>query len=162
MTAAPFRSSVMTVKPEWIDYNGHLNMAYYNVLMDLGSDEAFAALGMGPDYTRARGLTTYSAEYRMQYKRELHEGDGVIMSLQLLDHDTKSFHFAQELHHVDGWLSARGEGLGLHIDQSGPRVAPMPEEIFAAMQAMRAAHAALPRPDWITQPIGIRRAGQPA
>ena len=29
---APFVSSRMKVEPAWIDYNGHLNMAYYNVL----------------------------------------------------------------------------------------------------------------------------------
>ena len=26
---APFVSSVMEVEPKWIDYNGHLNVAYY-------------------------------------------------------------------------------------------------------------------------------------
>ncbi len=38
---APFVSSVMRVEPGWIDYNGHLNMAYYNVLFDRAVDEAF-------------------------------------------------------------------------------------------------------------------------
>jgi acyl-CoA thioester hydrolase len=37
---APFVSSVMRVEPAWIDYNGHLNMAYYNVLFDRAVDEA--------------------------------------------------------------------------------------------------------------------------
>jgi len=37
---APFVSSVMRVEPAWIDYNGHLNMAYYNVLVDLCVDVA--------------------------------------------------------------------------------------------------------------------------
>ena len=37
--AAPFVSSIMKVEPAWIDYNGHLNMAYYNVLFDRGADE---------------------------------------------------------------------------------------------------------------------------
>ena len=41
---APFVSSVMTVEPAWIDYNGHLNMAYYNVLFDRAVDEAFELL----------------------------------------------------------------------------------------------------------------------
>ena len=36
---APFVSSVMRVEPGWIDYNGHLNMAYYNVLFDRAVDE---------------------------------------------------------------------------------------------------------------------------
>ncbi|MFL5194230.1 MAG: thioesterase, partial [Microvirga sp.] len=26
---APFVSSTMRVEPAWIDYNGHMNMAYY-------------------------------------------------------------------------------------------------------------------------------------
>ena len=45
---APFVSSAMRVEPGWIDYNGHLNMAYYNVIMDRSIDELFAAMGMGP------------------------------------------------------------------------------------------------------------------
>ncbi len=52
---APFVSSVMTVDPAWIDYNGHLNMAYYNVLIDRAVDEAFFLVGLGPDYARVRG-----------------------------------------------------------------------------------------------------------
>ena len=51
---APFVSSVMTVEPAWIDYNGHLNMAYYNVLFDRAVDEAFELLGCGLDYVRTR------------------------------------------------------------------------------------------------------------
>ena len=47
---APFVSSVMQVEPAWIDYNGHLNMAYYNVLFDRCVDEAYELLGIGLDY----------------------------------------------------------------------------------------------------------------
>jgi len=38
---APFVSSLMRVEPGWIDYNGHLNMAYYNVLFH--ADEGWVA-----------------------------------------------------------------------------------------------------------------------
>ena len=31
----------MRVEPQWIDYNGHLNMAYYNVLFDRAVDEVY-------------------------------------------------------------------------------------------------------------------------
>ena len=34
-----FLSSVMQIEPQWIDYNGHLNMAYYNVMFDRAIDE---------------------------------------------------------------------------------------------------------------------------
>jgi acyl-CoA thioester hydrolase len=47
---APFVSSTMRVEPQWIDYNGHLNMAYYHVLFDRAVEEAFALVGLGADY----------------------------------------------------------------------------------------------------------------
>ncbi len=43
----------MQVEKQWIDYNGHLNMAYYNVLFDRCADEAFELFGMGPGYAQA-------------------------------------------------------------------------------------------------------------
>ena len=49
---APFLSSVMQIEPQWIDYNGHLNMAYYNVLFDRAGDEAFDLLGCGAGYAK--------------------------------------------------------------------------------------------------------------
>src|SRR5215472_14813017 len=43
---APFLSSVMQIEPQWIDYNGHLNMAYYNVMFDRALDEFWLQLGI--------------------------------------------------------------------------------------------------------------------
>nr|WP_299350621.1 thioesterase family protein [uncultured Shimia sp.] len=158
MFDAPFRSSPMSIRPEWIDYNGHLNMAYYNALMDQGVDQLWEQLGFGEDYIQANGHTTFSAEYHMRYVREVHLETPVVTTFQLLDHDEKRFHFCQELLHADeGWVAARGEGLGLHIDMSGPRVAPMPPEVLAKFDALAKAHSPLPKPDWVGQPMGIRR-----
>ena len=159
MTAAPFVSSVMEVEKDWIDYNGHLNMAYYNVLFDRCSDEAFAVMGLGPDYAKERRLTSYTAEAHICYVQELHLGDKVRVEFQLLDHDEKRIHFFQELHHIDGWLAATSESLILHVDMSGPRVVPFPSDILENVKAMRAAHKDLPRPDRAGRSIGIRRKG---
>ena len=53
---APFVSSPMRVEAGWIDYNGHLNMAYYNVLFDRAVDEAYELLGCGLDYVERSGI----------------------------------------------------------------------------------------------------------
>ncbi|SEK39087.1 acyl-CoA thioester hydrolase [Roseovarius nanhaiticus] len=152
---APALSDWMTVRPEWIDFNGHLNMAYYNVLFDEGVDDVYHLMGFGAEYARTRGMTTFVADFRVRYLRELHEGDRVQCSLQLLAHDEKRFHSWQELRHEDGWLAATAEGLTLHVDMSGPRVAPMPPDVKKQVAALQAAHDALPRPEGVGLPIGI-------
>lgn len=151
-----FRSNLMTVKPEWIDYNGHLNMAYYSVLFDESVDELYPILGFGLDYLKT-GCTTYVAEFHICYLRELHEGDQVYCTFQLIDFDSKRFHGYQELYHKDGWLAATAEGLTLHVDQSGPNVAPMPDNIMTALKKMQSDQADLPRPDRVGRRIGFRK-----
>ena len=102
----PFLPRRQEIEKDWIDYNGHMNMAYYNVLFDRCADEAFEVLGMGPKYAGERRLTTYTAEIHVCYVRELHLGDKVTCTFQMLGHDEKRFHVFQELHHADGWLAA--------------------------------------------------------
>ncbi len=154
---APFVSSMMEIEKGWIDYNGHLNMAYYNVLFDRCTDQAFALLGIGPDYVGKRRLTTYTAEVHVCYVRELHLGHEVNSTFHLLDHDEKRMHFFQELRHSDGWLAATSEVLTLHIDMDGPKVCSFPPDVKAQLERMQAAHAVLPRPERAGRSIGIRR-----
>lgn len=150
-----FRSSIRAVKPEWIDYNGHLNMAYYSVLMDEAGDDAYPLLGFGPDYLAQTGCTTYVAEFHICYVRELHEGQKTYCTVQMLDYDEKRFHLFFELFHEDGWLAATGEGVTLHVDQSGPKVTPFPPDILAKVKAMYEAQKDLPRPARAGRQIGI-------
>ncbi len=72
---APFVSSVMRVEPQWIDYNGHLNVAYYNVLFDRAVDELYELLGLGPDYLKQHKHSTMVAEMHVRYLREVDESD---------------------------------------------------------------------------------------
>lgn len=154
---APALSDWMTVDPAWIDFNGHLNMAYYNVLFDDGVDQIYHLMGFGADYASTRRMTTFVADFRVRYLRELHAGDRVRCAFTLLGHDEKRFHTFQQLYHEDGWLAATAEGVTLHIDMSGPRVAPMPEDIATRVAKLQAAHDALPRPEGAGAPFGLRR-----
>src|SRR5579875_2045521 len=110
--AAPFVSSIMTVEPQWIDYNGHLNMAYYNVLFDRAVDEAYELIGVGLDYLKQHGRSTFTAEVHVRYLRELKQGDPVRVTFQLLDYDAKRVHYFEQLFHAsEGWVSATSENM---------------------------------------------------
>src|ERR1700730_15657533 len=89
---APFVSSAMRVEPQWIDYNNHLNVAYYTLLFDRAVDECFALLGIGEDYVQARKASMFVAEAHTGFRRELKVTDLVRVTLQLLDFDEKRPH----------------------------------------------------------------------
>ena len=145
---APFVSSPMRVEKQWIDYNGHLNMAYYHVLFDRAVDEAYELIGIGHDYLKLHNHSTFTAEAHVRYLRELHEGDPVRVTFQLLDFDSKRFHYFEQLFHAtEGWVSATSENLILHIDMAAKKVAPFPDTIMRSLAAMKAAHERLPRPE---------------
>jgi acyl-CoA thioester hydrolase len=153
---APFVSSTMRVEPGWIDYNGHLNMAFYNLLIDRAVDEAFELVGLGADYARERNASYFTAEAHVRYLRELAVNTPVRTALRLLGYDDKRIHYFAELHHArDGWISATSEQLALHVDLTTRRVVPWPDEILERLAAMKAAHAALPAPDAIGRAIGM-------
>jgi acyl-CoA thioester hydrolase len=153
---APFVSALMRVEPAWIDYNGHLNMAYYNVLFDRAVDEAYEALGIGLAYLKQTNHSTFTAEARVRYLRELREGDPVRVTFQLLDYDAKRIHYFETLLHAeDGWVSATSENMTLHVDMAAKKVAPFPANALRSLAAMKAAHAHLPAPVGVGRSIAM-------
>lgn len=155
--AAPFRSGAMSVADDWIDYNGHMNVAYYLVLLDRCVDEAFEELGMGPEYVTRENASFFTVEIHINYLRELPPRAPVIATLQLLAHDEKRIRAWLELHHAEeGYLSASCEQLFLHVDMTTRRTAPFPDQVMAKINAMSSAHAALPWPERAGRAITLK------
>src|ERR1700686_1314143 len=141
----PFVSSVMRVEPGWIDYNGHLNMAYYNVLFDRAVDEAYELIGCGAQYLEQARHSPFPAEVHVRYLRELHAGDPVRVTFQLLDFDSKRMHYFEQLFHAEeGWVSATSENMSLHVDMAAKKTAPFPADLVKRLTQMKSAHAQLP------------------
>src|SRR4030081_2942446 len=153
---APFLSSVMQIEPPWIDYNGHLNMAYYNVMFDRAIDELWLRLGIGPGYRTARNGSTFTAECHVRYLREIHLGDPVQVSILLLAADEKRLHTFEELRHAgEGWLSATSENMTIHIDMAARKTAPFPRDTPPRSETVANAHAAVPRPDGVGRKVAM-------
>src|SRR5258708_20484900 len=127
---ASFLASVMQIEPQWIDYNGQLNMAYYNVMFDRAIDELWLKLGIGPSYMKARNGSTFTAECHVRYLREIHLGDPVQVSVLLVGADEKRLHTFEEMRHAaEGWLSATSENMTIHIDMTARKTPPFPPYI---------------------------------
>jgi len=151
---APFLTTIMQVEPQWIDYNGHLNMAYYNVLFDRGIDQMWLELGIGPQYMKERNSSTFTAEAHVRYLREIHLGDPAQVAVYILQADEKRIHTFEELRHAtEGWISATSENITLHVNMGIRKTAPFPPDIAARIRAVQQAHSAVPRPEGIGRRI---------
>lgn len=156
--SAPILSSAMTIDEAWVDYNGHLNQAYYSVLFDRAIDEALIPAGLGPDYVRHRNASYMTVENHICFVRELLQTDRVRVASRVLDVDDKRLHLFCEMQHAaDGWLSCTSEWMFLHVDMQARRTAPWPGDVRARLEAMKEAALSLPRPDRAGRRIGIER-----
>ena len=153
---APFVSSVLRIEPDWIDGNGHLNMAYYNVLFERAIDEAFELVGLNDTYYSEGPGTIFIGEAHLRYRQELYADSPVRVTVQLIDYDSKRLHLYLEMRHSsEGWLAATSELMALHIDKTQRKVAPFPSDILDAIAIMQSAHKALPRPEHLGSTIEI-------
>jgi len=153
---APFVSSTMEVSPAWIDYNGHMNVAFFHQLFDQALEEAMGLLGLGQEYRNERQGSFFVAESHTLYQRELQAHDAVRVTVQLLAFDEKRLHFYMELRHArEGWIAATTEILGLHMNMDARTVAPFPEDVQANIAVMKSSHTRLEKPAALGKVMGI-------
>jgi acyl-CoA thioester hydrolase len=139
------------VEHAWVDYNGHLNDAYYMVIFSYATDGLMAHIGLDAAGRATTGHTMYTLEIHLNYVQEVHEGVAVEVRTQILDIDAKRVHLFHTLHRQDdGTLLATNEQMLANIDMSnaatGPKTAPFVPAVAARLQPLAQAHASLPRP----------------
>ena len=156
--SSPITCPRQLVRPEWIDYNGHLNMAYYHVLFDKALDHVFDQIGIGEAYVRTSQGSCFVMEVHVHYLQELSLGDPVDIRFQLLDYDNKRIHFIEQMFHgKEGYLAATSEQLTLHVSMETRRASHFPEDVQTRLATMLRDHAHLPRPEQVGHSMGIRR-----
>jgi acyl-CoA thioesterase FadM len=81
------------VKPEWIDYNGHMNVAYYVLAFDKALDNFCDRIDVGAAYVKRTNQSIFTLEMHVHYRQEVLEGDPLRFTFQLLDADEKRMHY---------------------------------------------------------------------
>jgi len=146
------------VLPEWIDYNGHMNVAYYVLAFDHSVDALMHQMGITPDYLKHQQSSTFTLEMHINYLQELHLGDPLRLTCQLLDADSKRVHYFLRMFHAsEGYLAATSEQIMMHVSLESRRSSPFPEAIYKTLSGMLDAHRALPRPEQAGRIMGIKR-----
>ena len=76
---------------KWVDYNNHLNMAYYILIFDEAWEVMLEKIKMGAHSAKTEKKSTMVVETHTQYINEVNENDEVDIMLTFFDHDTVSY-----------------------------------------------------------------------
>lgn len=156
---APVEVAERIVQPDWIDYNGHMNVGYYGIAFDQALDVlASDHLGVGVEYLEAANHGPYVLQSHLHFLAELLEGERFVVRFRLLDHDAKRLHlFAEMVAPGKRQVCATQELMLMNVDHATGRSTPYPDWARRRFARMKADHAGLPPAPQIGAPLGIRR-----
>lgn len=153
---APLSLYKTAVKPEWMDYNQHLNVAYYGLIFDKASEAFFEGIGMDEAFAKETGGSWVVLEGHTLFEREARLGDQLAVTTQVIGHDAKRLHLYHEMHHAgEGGRAATIELMCMFLDLNVRRSAPFPASILARLEKIAAAHADMPRPEKLGRSVGL-------
>lgn len=145
------------VRPEWVDYNGHMNVAFYVLVFDHGTDAFFDLVGMGDGYRRQTHSSDFVVESHISYLGEVMEGDPLQVGTLLFGFDQKRLHLFHHMYHAKtGDLCATNELMIVHVDMDTRRSGPFPKNVVDNLQAYFERQPPFSRPRQAGSVIGLK------
>lgn len=150
-----FKSPVLS---EWIDYNGHMNDAYYVVAFSKGIDDFMLHIGIDESFRTTHNVSIYTLQSMVSYLEEVSEGEPIIIKGQLLESDKKKIRLFMTMYHEESHAElATMETLLLHVDTKHHKASPFKAETQSYIDAIQIRHTTLPVPNNAGQAIQLRR-----
>ena len=113
----------VAVRPEWVDYNGHLSEAYYVLVFGYATDALMERVGMDGAYRRSTGCSLYTVEAHVRYLAEVRGEAALDVATRVVGVGEKKVRVCHEMS-VEGSLVATEELLALHVDVAGGLAVP--------------------------------------
>jgi len=148
----PLRLHATVVAPDWIDYNGHAHESRYLQVFGDTTDALLRHLGVDLD----AGSSYYTVESHLSHLGQARADERLHTTTQVLGHDAKRLHVFHSLFRTgDDAPIATAEQMLLHVDTRTERASAADPALLGRVEALAAAHAALPRPERAGRSIGI-------
>ena len=147
---APFPSLSGRVLPGWIDRNDHMNVSRYDGVFDEAELAFYAHCGIHAGFqAKRRGL--FRLEKHIRYQRELRLGAAIAVTTRIIWTDLKRIQIFHELWNIDeNYRAATMECMAIHMNLETRRPIRIDDaEVRGRIEAMAAAHAALPAPEGV-------------
>jgi carnitine 3-dehydrogenase len=144
-TAAPARMLDTYVRPEWIDYNGHMTDSRYLQVFGDATDALLRWAGVDDAY-RKTGRAVYTLESHVTHVAEAKALEPLYVTTQMLELDAKRVRLRHCLYRRrDETLIATARQLYVHVDTRARRAAPFEPQVHARLERLALAHAQLPQ-----------------
>lgn len=157
MAGLQLPTTQVVVEPEWVDYNGHMNLAFYVLAFDRATDHFYDRLGIGLAYREQMESSMFTLAINVDYLREVFAGDQLRITTQLLDSDAKRMRYFHQMYRSeDAAPVATNECLAVHVDMNSRRSAPYPQATRERIEALLAEHLRLPVPERAGRVLGLR------
>jgi carnitine 3-dehydrogenase len=152
----PLPGRAVRVRPEWIDYNGHMSESRYLQVFGDAMDALYRSVGVDEAY-RATSRMFYSVESHLVHKAEARCNEPIEVTTQVLSVDDKRLHVMHRLQRTsDATLLATAEQMHLHVDTANHRATPIDPVVRGRLRELANAHASLPVPPEAGRHVGLR------
>ncbi|NHD16888.1 MULTISPECIES: thioesterase family protein [Actinopolyspora] len=136
------------VRPEWIDYNGHLSEGYYVLVFGFATDAVLDEIGVDAPYRSSTGCSVYTVEAHVRYLREVGPDSTLDVTSRVVTAEGKKLRICHEMS-ANGGLVATEELLAVHVDGASGRATRLPEHV-----AREAAALVEPLPEYAGRSVG--------
>lgn len=146
------------VLAEWIDYNGHMNDAYYVVAFSQAIDAFMLHIGLNESFRKEHHVSIYTLQSMVTYIKEVAEAEPILIQAQLLESDNKKLRLFMTMLHAETYDElANMETLLLHMDMKAHKAAPFLPQTQAQLDSLQASHNLLDAPQNAGKAIALKR-----
>ena len=155
---SPIRTSIQTVKPEWCDYNGHMNVAYYTLAFENAAFEAQEVIDFGERYVKEDERSIFTTKATYSFLQEMNQDEPLYIDYWIIDYAPKLIHVLMEMYHAEkGFMAAHTEQMMVNIDMRERRSAVIADDKLAMLEQYKLATQAHEFPKGIGDAIEIKK-----
>jgi acyl-CoA thioester hydrolase len=125
----PLTVSEGAVHDDWIDYNGHMNMAYYVQCFEETSDFLLEHMDLGYRYALDEQKGVFVIKCEINYRKEINLHEGFVISLQELICKGKKLIVGLKMINKESETIADYRILNLNVDLQSKKSIPFSQEV---------------------------------
>ena len=154
----PLLPHTETVQSDWVDYNGHMNVAYYVLIFDHATDVLLEHVGLNENYRNRTGGSVFVVESHIIYESEVLEGAIVEVTTRILDVDDKRLHLFHTMREAGSdRIAATIEIMILHVNLQTRESAAFANSIKIELSRIMENQRSTPTPPQAGKQIGMKR-----